>query len=77
MKKYLLIIAVIFGYSTISSQTVFDANSSASSDIKGTARYVSMGGAFGALGGDASAIIDNPAGLGIYRKSELSTTLNM
>ncbi len=69
--------AVIFSYSSIYSQTVFDANSSASSDIKGTARYVSMGGAFGALGGDASAIIDNPAGLGIYRKSELSTTLNM
>lgn len=36
-----------------------------------------MAGAFGALGGDASAIKDNPAGLGIYRKSELSGTLNV
>ncbi|MDP4240217.1 MAG: outer membrane protein transport protein [Bacteroidota bacterium] len=77
MKKYLLIIVAILGYSTIYSQTVFDANTIGSSDIKGTARYMSMGGAFGALGGDASAIVDNPAGLGIYRKSELSTTLNM
>ena len=59
------------------SQTVFDANALGSSDIIGTARYMSMGGAFGALGGDASAIVDNPAGLGIYKRSELSTTLNM
>jgi len=77
MKKYLLIIVAIFSYSTTYSQTVFDANATGSSDIKGTARYMSMGGAFGALGGDASAIADNPGGLGIYRKSELSTTLNM
>jgi len=43
-------------------------------DIIGTARYSSMAGAFGALGGDPSAIKDNPAGLGIYRKSELTLT---
>jgi len=77
MKNYLLTITIIFNISTLFSQTVFDANSNSSSDINGTARYMSMGGAFGALGGDASSIIDNPAGLGIYRKSEISTTLNM
>jgi len=36
-----------------------------------------MAGAFGALGGDASAIKDNPAGLGIYRKSELVGSMNV
>jgi len=77
MKKYLLIVVILLGYPAIYSQTVFDANMSGSSDIKGTARYMSMGGAFGALGGDASSIIDNPAGLGVYKKSELSTTLNV
>jgi len=77
MKNYLLIIAAIFNFSALFSQTVFDANINSSSDINGTARYMSMGGAFGALGGDASSITDNPAGLGIYRKSEISTTLNM
>lgn len=77
MKNYFLIAAIILSYSTIYSQTVFDANIVGSTDITGTARYMSMGGAFGALGGDASSITDNPAGLGIYRKSELTTTLNM
>ena len=45
-------------------------------DIVGTARYMSMGGAFGALGGDASALKDNPAGLGVYRTGEFSATLS-
>jgi len=33
-----------------------------------------MAGAFGALGGDVSAISQNPGGIGIYRSSELSIT---
>lgn len=40
----------------------------------GTARFVSMGGAFGALGGDLSTISYNPAGMGVYRKSDFSAT---
>jgi hypothetical protein len=34
----------------------------------GTARFTSMAGAFGALGGDFSTIATNPAGLGVYRR---------
>lgn len=45
-------------------------------DLTGTARSVSMGGAFGALGGDISGIAINPAGIGIYRSSEVVTTVN-
>lgn len=40
----------------------------------GTARSAAMGGAFTALGGDISAITNNPAGIGVFRKSELSFT---
>ena len=40
----------------------------------GTARFVGMGGAFGALGGDFSSIGTNPAGLGVYRSSEFTFT---
>lgn len=40
----------------------------------GTARFVSMGGAFGALGGDFSSLSYNPAGLGVYRSSEFTFT---
>ena len=38
--------------------------------IMGTARYVGMSGAMTAIGGDPSAALDNPAGLGLYRHSE-------
>ena len=58
-------------------EVITEALKYAQTDINGTARYMSMAGAFGALGGDASAIKDNPAGLGIYRKSEISGSLNV
>lgn len=44
--------------------------------LKGTARSVAMGGAFGALGGDVSGIAINPAGIAVYTKSEVVTTVN-
>lgn len=40
----------------------------------GTARYVSMGGAFGGLGGDVSTMSTNPAGIAVFRKSDFSFT---
>lgn len=40
----------------------------------GTARFNSMGGAFGALGGDFSSLSTNPAGIGVYRRSEITFT---
>jgi hypothetical protein len=40
----------------------------------GSARYSSMAGSFGALGGDVTTFILNPAGTGIYIKKELSLT---
>lgn len=40
-------------------------------DLNGTARYVGMSGAMTAIGGDPSAVRDNPAGLGVYRRMEL------
>lgn len=40
----------------------------------GTARYMSMGGAFSALGGDFSTLSVNPAGIGIYRSNEFTFT---
>ncbi|MFK5958592.1 MAG: outer membrane protein transport protein [Lutibacter sp.] len=46
-------------------------------NINGTARYNAMSGAFGALGGDLSAIETNPAGAAVYLKSEFSVSLNI
>ena len=76
MKKNILAITVLLNCTLIMAQTEFDALKLVQSDLNGTARYMSMAGAFGALGGDASSIKDNPAGLGIYRSSEITTTLN-
>ena len=45
-----------------------------SSDVIGTARYVGMGGALGALGADISVISWNPAGIGLYRKNDIAFT---
>lgn len=43
-------------------------------DIIGSARYVGMGGALGALGADLSSMSFNPAGIALYRKSDISLT---
>lgn len=40
----------------------------------GTARSLGMANAFGALGADGVSIAINPAGMGLYRKSEMSFT---
>jgi len=40
--------------------------------MKGSARFTAMGGAFGALGGDMSSFMINPAGVGVYRSSEFA-----
>ncbi len=42
--------------------------------LNGSARFVGMGGAMGALGADLSTISSNPAGLGLYRKSDIGMT---
>jgi hypothetical protein len=43
-------------------------------NLHGNARFSSMGGAFGALGGNLSALSTNPASIGIYRRGEFSFT---
>lgn len=73
--------AIILGISALSSfglsaQDAFDAVKMSNYDIKGSARYISMGGAFVSLGGDATAIQDNPAALGVFRSSEIALSLN-
>jgi len=46
----------------------------ATDDVIGTSRYVGMGGAMGALGADMSVISSSPAGMGLYRKSDIALT---
>ncbi|MBR1514662.1 MAG: hypothetical protein IJ622_10285 [Bacteroidales bacterium] len=44
---------------------------------QGTAKAMGMGNAMGAVGGDMTATCINPAGMGIYRSNEFTTTLNL
>lgn len=45
-------------------------------DNNGTARFTAMSGAFGALGGDISAMNINPAGLSVFNNSIFAGTFN-
>ena len=58
------------------AQTIYDATTLAQKELNGTARFVGMGGAMGALGGDISTIATNPAGIGIYRSNDVMTSFS-
>ncbi|MCD7937013.1 MAG: outer membrane protein transport protein [Tannerellaceae bacterium] len=79
MKKVacLIISVCVAGMGSLYAQGEMDAYKLSQTDINGSARALSMGGAFGALGGDISSMHTNPAGLGIYRSSEIVGTLNL
>lgn len=74
MKKITLIALAMFTAVGAGAQTVYDATNIAQKDLNGTARFVGMGGAMGALGGDISTIGTNPAGIGIYRSNDAMLT---
>ena len=57
------------------SQTYEDVLRYNSFNHEGTSRFNSMGGAFGALGGDLSAISINPASSSVFLDSEIGITL--
>ena len=54
---------------SIGAQGINEMINYSTSDLNGTARFKSMSGAFGALGGDLSAITINPAGSAIFNHS--------
>lgn len=78
MKK-LYIILTAAGCVSLGSyaQSAIDAYRFSQPDLRGTARFMGMGGAFGALGGDLSTLSQNPAGIGVYRSNELGFTLDL
>ena len=75
MKRLALILAAAFlTFTGVLAQNVDDALRYSQVFYNGTARFMSMGGAFTALGADLSAIRLNPAGTGVFRSSEASLT---
>ncbi|MFZ9263189.1 MAG: OmpP1/FadL family transporter [Chitinophagaceae bacterium] len=65
---------LLFAYTSAFSQEPADAIRYSMTDHGGTARSRAIGGAVSALGGDLSAAYVNPAGLGLYRTSEVVFT---
>lgn len=74
MKKILVSITLLIG-SFVSAQNLTDALRYSVEDLNGTARYRAMSGAFGALGGDFSAVNVNPAGSAVFAGSEIGFSL--
>ncbi|MDR1784058.1 MAG: hypothetical protein LBR13_07360 [Dysgonamonadaceae bacterium] len=71
MKKFIFIIATVFMAAVSFAQGEIDAYRLSTTDLQGSARGQAMGGAFGALGGDLTGVAINPAGIGVYRSSEV------
>jgi len=80
MKKYFFSGAIFLAALTARAQqdlnTAADAVRYTQDNITGTARFRAMGGAFGAVGGDMSAITINPAGAAIFNYNEGTATVS-
>lgn len=73
--KILYILPVLFLFTlSASAQNEEDALRFSRIVPFGSARVTAMGGAFTALGGDLTTLSMNPAGIGVFRKSEFSFT---
>lgn len=70
------ILLLIFSLAVISlySQTQEDALRYSRTSISGSARYMGMSGAYSSIGADFSSLSMNPAGIGMFRMSELMLT---
>ena len=76
MKKFVFAISMLAALPVTAQETYENANI-VTEDLNGTARFVGMGGAMDALGADISTIATNPAGLGLFRSSQVAVTAGM
>ncbi len=77
MKKKVLAMLLCGLPLLINAQDAFDVLQMSQTELRGSSRFQSMAGAFGALGGDLSTLTQNPAGIGVYRSSDLGVTLSL
>ncbi len=73
MKRFLTFIA-LSACAISSAQNIDDVLRYSTENVQGTARFQGMGGAFGALGGDLSALSANPAGSAVFNNSLFTFT---
>ena len=70
--KHILFASLLMASMSAAAQETYQDTKLATDQLTGTARYVGMGGAMEALGADISTISSNPAGVGLFRKSQVS-----
>ena len=70
--KYSLAVVMSLFALSMTAQETYQDTKMIGNELNGTARYVGMGGAMEALGADISTISSNPAGVGLFRKSQVS-----
>ncbi|WP_339708667.1 outer membrane protein transport protein [uncultured Kriegella sp.] len=75
MKQYLTFI-ILLVCTLASAQNIDDVLRYSTENLQGTARYQGMSGAFGALGGDLSALNSNPAGSSVFNNSLFSVSVS-
>jgi len=74
MKKTLALILITLVSFSVSAQNENDALRYSLINLSGTARFSGLSGAYGAVGADFTSLSQNPAGIGLYRKSEFMIT---
>lgn len=72
--KRLLTFMALSACALSSAQNIDDVLRYSTENLQGTARFQGMGGAFGALGGDLSALSANPAGSAVFNNSLFTFT---
>ncbi len=74
MKKILAILLTVSLSITVFAQNENDALRYSLINYGGSARFSGLSGAYGAVGADFSSLSQNPAGIGLFRKSEFVIT---
>lgn len=77
MKRYYILAMMAATSVAALAQDYTDAERFSRVESYGSARSQAMAGAFGALGADLSSAQINPAGIGVYRASEIGMTLGV
>lgn len=77
MKRTLSTIIALLSLLAAFGQGADDACLFSQTYYQGTAKAMGMGNALGAVGGDMTSVCINPAGMGLYRSNEFTTTLSL
>ena len=76
-RRYVWFASACLAFQMAGAQTPYMNENYMPTDLIGSARYVGMGGALGALGADISAGSSNPAALGLYRRSDAALSFSV